>query len=189
MLYDNGQIMGVFAKAFRASAKGTFLTAAEAVANFLEAEMKLLNGLFASALDADSATPEATREEGATTLGPRQSRQSRTEQRTRFNDYFDITPYSAWEGVYFTPYEQLGLSLQRMGHINAEGLRLENVWHEALKNASKERIKTHKKPVRDNKALCTWNALVVLGFFELHLAAPHKGYMEKPLNYFLQQSS
>lgn len=27
--------------------------------------------------------------------------------------------------------------------------------------------------------MCTWNALVVLGFFELHLAAPHKGYMEK----------
>jgi len=46
MLYDNGQIMGVFAKAFRASAKGTFLTAAEAVADFLEAEMKLSNGLY-----------------------------------------------------------------------------------------------------------------------------------------------
>ena len=27
--------------------------------------------------------------------------------------------------------------------------------------------------------MCTWNALVVLGFFELHLAAPQKGYMEK----------
>ena len=68
-----------------------------------------------------------------------------------------------------------------MGHIYSEGLRLENVWHQALKNASKERIKTHSKPVRDNKALCTWNALVVLGFFELHLAAPHKGYMEKAI--------
>ncbi|MEL0108489.1 MAG: thioredoxin domain-containing protein [Cryomorphaceae bacterium] len=183
MLYDNGQIMGVFAKAFRASAKGTFLTAAEAVANFLEAEMKLSNGLFASALDADSATPEAAREEGGYyTWTSAELDSLELEQRAQFNDYFDITPYSAWEGKYILHRtNSLDFHCKEWGISNAEGLRLENVWHQALKNASKERIKTHSKPVRDNKALCTWNALVVLGFFELHLAAPHKGYMEKAI--------
>ena len=73
----------------------------EAVADFLEAEMKLSNGLFASALDADSATPEAAREEGGYyTWTGAELDNLELEQRTLFNDYFDITPYSAWEGKY-----------------------------------------------------------------------------------------
>ncbi|HCP41529.1 MAG TPA: hypothetical protein DIT65_07020 [Cryomorphaceae bacterium] len=183
MLYDNGQIMGVFAKAFRASTKTIFYTAATSVAQFLESEMKLSNGLYASALDADSTTPEHAREEGGYyTWTSIELDNLELEERTLFNDYFDITPYSAREGKYILHRTHgLDFHCKQWGISITKGLQLENSWHKTLKNASNERIQTHTKPVRDDKALCTWNAQLILGYFELHLAAPQEGYMEKAL--------
>ena len=58
MLYDNAQLLGLYARASRATKNKLFLDTAHSIGKFLENEMLLDCGLFASAIDADSPTPQ-----------------------------------------------------------------------------------------------------------------------------------
>jgi hypothetical protein len=65
MLYDNVQLLPRWAEAWRRSGEAIFLRAARSTFAWLEAEMRLPDGGYATALDADSETPEGGHEEGA----------------------------------------------------------------------------------------------------------------------------
>jgi hypothetical protein len=65
MLYDNVQLLPRWAEAWRRSGDATFLRAARATFAWLEAEMRLPDGGYATALDADSETDDGGHEEGA----------------------------------------------------------------------------------------------------------------------------
>lgn len=183
MLYDNAQMMGLFAQAFRCSQKPIFLKTAQSIAGFLEDQMKLDNGLYASALDADSSTPESPREEGGYyTWSARELGDINIQDRDKFNDYFDITPHSAWEGKYILHRrESIENCASKWGMTLDEAIVLESLWKKALKEKSEARITTHPRPARDPKAICTWNALLVMGFFELHLACTQERFKDKAI--------
>ena len=183
MLYDNAQMMGLFARAFRYSQNPLFLQTAQSISEFLEGEMKLESGLYASALDADSPTPESPREEGGYyTWSAEELESANIQERSKFNQYFDITLHSAWEGKFILHRTesiehwavQWGLSIE-------EAMSLEQSWKHELQSKSSSRLSTHPKPVRDTKALCTWNALSVLGWYDLHLADPEGGFDDQAL--------
>jgi uncharacterized protein YyaL (SSP411 family) len=65
MLSDNVQLLPRWAEAWRRTGDATFLGAARATAAWLEAEMALPDGGFATALDADSEGEDGRHEEGA----------------------------------------------------------------------------------------------------------------------------
>lgn len=65
MLSDNVQLLPRFAEAWRHSADATFRRAAERTFAWLEAEMRLPDGGYATALDADSEAEDGRHEEGA----------------------------------------------------------------------------------------------------------------------------
>jgi hypothetical protein len=183
MLYDNAQMMGLYARAYRYSQNPLFLETAQGISKFIDEEMMLSIGLFASALDADSPTPESPREEGGYyTWSTQELESANIQERSKFNEYFDITPYSAWEGKYIlhrtTSLEhwavKWGLSIE-------EARSLEQGWKQELQLQSSSRLSTHPKPVRDPKALSTWNALLVLGWYDLHLADPEGGFGDQAL--------
>ncbi len=183
MLYDNAQMMGLYARAFRYSQNPLFIQTARSISEFLEGEMKLDSGLFASALDADSPTPESPREEGGYyTWSTKELEFANIQERSKFNDYFDITPYSAWEGKYILHRTEPLEKWADIWEMSIDEARsLEQNWKRELQSKSTERIPTHPKPVRDPKALCTWNALLVLGWHDAHLADPKGGFDEKAL--------
>ncbi|MFV2033038.1 MAG: thioredoxin domain-containing protein, partial [Gammaproteobacteria bacterium] len=54
MLYDNGQLLEVFAQAFRLSANPLYRNAVEGIVAWLESEMRTESGAYHAALDADS---------------------------------------------------------------------------------------------------------------------------------------
>ncbi len=54
MLYDNGQLLEVFAQAFRLSDNPLYRNAVEGIVTWLETEMRTESGAFYAALDADS---------------------------------------------------------------------------------------------------------------------------------------
>jgi hypothetical protein len=183
MLYDNGQMMGLYARAFRYSKNPLFLETAQGISEFLERDMKLGSGLFASALDADSPTPGSPREEGGYyTWSAEELESIAIPERSKFNEYFDITPYSAWEGKYILHRtEPLDKWAIKWGLDKDQAHSLEQSWKRELQSKSTARIHTHPKPIRDPKALCTWNALLVLGWYDLHLADPEGGFDDKTL--------
>lgn len=58
---------------------------------------------------------------------------------------------------------------------------LERSWRKTLLEKSAARISSHPKPIRDPKAISSWNALLVLGWFELSLADPKSDSGEKAM--------
>jgi uncharacterized protein YyaL (SSP411 family) len=65
MLYDNVQLLPRWAEAWRRGGDPTFLRAARSTFAWLQAELRLPDGGYATALDADSETPDGRHEEGA----------------------------------------------------------------------------------------------------------------------------
>ena len=184
MLYDNAQLLGLYARASRATKNKLFLDTAHSIGKFLENEMLLDCGLFASAIDADSPTPQNQKEEGGYyTWSVDELNTLSIPNRDFFNDYYDITPHSSWEGKYVLhrskPLQEVAT---RHKISNTEALELENKWKSILIDAAKKREHSHPKPVRDPKALTNCNAMLVQGFFEMHLAAPENGFDSLALN-------
>ena len=184
MLYDNAQLLGLYARASRATKNKLFLDTAHSIGKFLENEMLLDCGLFASAIDADSPTPENQKEEGGYyTWSADELNALSIPNRDFFNEYYDITPHSSWEGKYVLhrskPLQEVAT---RHKISNTEALELENKWKSILIDAAKKREHSHPKPVRDPKALTNCNAMLVQGFFEMHLAAPENGFDSLALN-------
>ena len=178
MLYDNAQLLGLYARASRSTKNKLFLDTAVSIGSFLENEMRLDCGLFASAIDADSPTPQNPKEEGGyyTWSGDELNALSLPNRRF-FNDYFNITPYSGWEGKYILHRSKTLQEVAGQHKIsNTEALELENKWRTILIEAVKKRGHSHPKPIRDTKALTNCNSMLVQGYFEMHLAQPEKGF-------------
>ena len=178
MLYDNAQLIGLYAKAYRDHSMPLYAQTIADTATWLQKEMQLDNGLYAAALDADSTTPEKSREEGGYyTWRMEELEGMGLPNFDAFQWYFDITEHSAWEGKYILhrsqPIEHLAERLN-MDLTTAHVQLLQ--WQQRLTDAAADRLSTHPKPLRDPKALTCWNALLVTGFAEAHRALPENGY-------------
>ena len=178
MLYDNAQLLGLFASAQRHRPSKHYAAVLLQTKSFLEHWMQLNNGLFGAALDADSATPESIREEGGFYTWTQEELQDLDLWDTPlFKAYFDLGPNAKWEGKYILHRTQSDLEFSQEHGVPEEVL-LEHVhqWRETLVNASQLRYSSHKKPALDPKALVCWNALVIQGFAQAHWALPDAGF-------------
>ena len=178
MLYDNAQLIGLYAKAYRTNPQELYAQTLAHTVNWLQKEMKLDSGLYAAALDADSPTPENGREEGGYyTWHKKELEAMALPHFEAFKWYFDISEHSAWEGKFILhrtqPIKQLA---ERLNSDSAAANALLLQWQQAVAKASNDRIQTHPKPLRDPKALTCWNALLVVGLCEAHRALPENGY-------------
>ena len=178
MLYDNAQLIGLYSKAYRATNKQLYAETVKGTVEFLENEMKLSNGLYASALDADSPTPRSSREEGGYyTWTLSELDKLAIPSYELFKNYFDILEYHDWEGVYILHRNQTDAVFAANHQLSLEELQsLKATWQEALLTASEARLITHPKPIRDEKAITCWNALLVEALVEAHWAFPNNQY-------------
>lgn len=184
MLYDNAQLIGLYSKAYRASGSSHYAQTVHSTIEFLQREMTLENGLYASALDADSPTPREQREEGGYYTWTKSELEALDVDHTEaFYKYFDLVENHEWEGKFIlhrnTSDEvfanELDWSLEELNHIKKD-------WLEKLRLASIKRLPTHPKPIRDDKALVSWNALLCSGLSQAHWAFPDAGYDTCALN-------
>ena len=178
MLYDNAQLIGLYAKAYRNDHQDLYAQTISQTVSWLQREMKLDSGLYAAALDADSATSENPREEGGYyTWRIDELEDLALPHFEAFKWYFDISEHSAWEGKYILHITQPIKALAERLDID-EAAADESLlhWQQVLAGASADRIESCPKPLRDPKALTCWNALLVVGLAEAHRALPKNGY-------------
>ena len=178
MLYDNAQLIGLYAKAYRNDHQDLYAQTISQTVSWLQREMKLDSGLYAAALDADSATSENPREEGGYyTWRIDELEDLALPHFEAFKWYFDISEHSAWEGKYILHRTQPIKALAERLDID-EAAANESLlhWQQVLASASADRIESCPKPLRDPKALTCWNALLVVGLAEAHRALPKNGY-------------
>lgn len=146
MLYDNAQLLELYALAAHVSADPLYTDAADGIVAWLSREMALPGGAFAASLDADSEGEEGrfyvwTAEEIEDVL---------EEDAAFFAAHYDVSPSGNWEGK---------VILNRLAalHATAEEEQRLLVLRQRLLARRAERI----APGRDDKVLADWNGLTI----------------------------
>ncbi|KQK28780.1 thymidylate kinase [Bosea thiooxidans] len=147
MLYDNAQLLPLYALEAKRSGDVLALEAAEGIVAWLEREMLLPEGAFAASLDADSEGEEGkyyvwNRSDVDALLG--------AEAGALIARHYDIAPGGNWEGV------SILNRLDTPDPDSADALRLSKL-KDALFAERTKRI----PPARDDKILADWNGLMI----------------------------
>jgi uncharacterized protein YyaL (SSP411 family) len=157
MLYDNGQLLQVFAQAFRLTGKPLFVDAVDGIVTWLEREMRTDSGAFYAALDADSEgiegkfylwTPVEVEQIIGSEAYPAFAYQYGLDQAPNFEGEWHL------HGYHDTPQV-------------LEKFNLDEQEYAALKAGTREQLlavrATRIRPGLDDKVLTSWNALVIRG--------------------------
>jgi uncharacterized protein YyaL (SSP411 family) len=169
MLYDNAQLLALYAEAFAAFGDPAFEETARGIAGFAERELLSPHGGYCSALDADSEGEEGlyyvwTREELRGVLG------------ARFEPIADLVGIHAGDDEGESHWEHGRHVLQRPHDLAAWAARrglsrgdAARAWEEARALLMKARD-ARVRPQLDDKVLTGWNGLMIHG---LATAARH----------------
>ena len=172
MLYDNALFAIALTETYQITGKEVYKVWAEDVLNYMLADLRLHQGGFASAEDADSEG-----EEGLFYLWtPKQVRQTLPKSAAEAAlVYWDITPQGNFENGRSIPRtlyslkhtaNELGISQQELTPLLLQA-------RQGLLKARSQRI----RPLRDDKVLSSWNALVIMALTQAAMAFSHPPYL------------
>ncbi|MGN7204887.1 thioredoxin domain-containing protein [Pedobacter sp. SAFR-022] len=173
MLYDNGQLLSLYAEAYQLTKASKYRAIITETADWLAREMSSPEGLFYSALDADSEGVEGKfyvwdKEEIEGVLGP---------DAALINSYYQVSSEGNWEE------EQTNILIKKLDDalFAAEhGLTLEQ-WQVVLQRSKEKLLEQRSRRVRpglDDKCLTSWNAMTIKGLAEASVACGEAGWLE-----------
>ena len=158
MLYDNGQLLCEYARAHLATGEALFAKVAHETADWVLRDMRSAAGSFYSSLDADSEGHEGkfyvwSRSEVQSLLSPREY--------SAFSARFGLDRPANFEGEWHlhtvAPLDDIALALRESAPTVA-----------ALIESARSKLLQARNlrvwPARDEKILCSWNALMIKGF-------------------------
>lgn len=159
MLYDNGQMLSLYSKAYRASGSELYKRTIIETIDFVQRELTAADGGFYSAYDADSEGEEGKfyvwqKREIEAVLG---------EDAATFMAYYNVTEGGNWE------------------HKNILHVNEADQYNSQIARA-KQRLfeyRSHRtKPALDDKILTSWNALMVMGLADAYRALENEAYLD-----------
>jgi uncharacterized protein YyaL (SSP411 family) len=146
MLYDNAQLLELYAVAWQESRRDLFRAAAEGIVAWLEREMVTAEGGFASSLDADSEG-----EEGRFYVwNLSEIREALGDDASFFAEAYDVTEEGNWEGATI------------LNRLSTDEIPPETESRLApLRQRLLERRAARIRPGLDDKILADWNGLMI----------------------------
>ncbi len=175
MLYDNGQLVSLYAQAYAWTGKKEYLDVVDQTLDFVERQWSDPSGGFYSSFDADSEGKEGqyyvwTTEELDRILPEGQDR-------TLFYAYNDIRPGGNWEeGLNILQRHRRKEDLAAQFKISLEDFESSiSRSNAALLNQRKSRI----APGLDDKILTSWNGLMIQGYLDAYRATGHDAYLDR----------
>ncbi len=183
MLYDNAQLIGLYARAYKHFGKEKYRSLVAGTLDFLDREMAHPEGAYYAALDADSEGEEGRyytwkKEELQAALG---------DDFERFASYYGISGENAMEDGKFVLHrsgpDSLFIQAQNLNPNTLDSLKAS--WSRRLMKLRSERV----RPGIDDKVITSWNALLVSGLTEAYTAFGEDSYLEKAkgIYQFLQE--
>ena len=174
MLYDNGQLVSLFSKAYQMTKKPLYKQRVEETLEFIKREMTHKNGGFYSSLDADSEGEEGkfyvwTKEEIDAILTDEKSNKV-------FCDYYEVTKRGNWEEHKNILHRKKSdeeiakkhdLSIDELNKIIVDAKN-------KLFNERENRV----RPGLDDKILTSWNALMLTGYVDAYKAFGNPEYLK-----------
>ncbi len=172
MLYDNAQLVRIYAQVYRVTAEPRFKQVVEETTDYLIREMLSPEGGFYSTQDADSEGEEGkffvwTPDEVTRILGE--------ERGEIFCRIYDVSEEGNFEGKNIL-HPILTLE-QASKFFRLDPGEIESLISDARAKLFQEREK-RPKPFRDEKVLTSWNGLVLSGLAESIKIFPDRGYLE-----------
>jgi uncharacterized protein YyaL (SSP411 family) len=172
MLYDNAQLLSLYAEAYTLSKEEEFKTVVYETFAWLQREMTHPGGGFFSALDADSEGVEGKyyrwkKEELDAILGS---------DAALVADYYHVLEEGNWEDGYNILMREKSDAVFLMTHDLSE-----EQWRTILSNA-KQRILQHRArripPGLDDKIITAWNAMAISGLTDAFKAFGDNAFLE-----------
>ena len=161
MLYDNGQLVSLYAEAYLASGIPLFRQVAEETITWLKKEMTSPEGVFYAALDADSEGVE-----GKFYVWSADEFEVLTEgDHLLLAEYFNVTTGGNWEE------EQTNILLRRMtdeDFAESKGITLHDLQLKVRLAKTKllQQRENRVRPGLDDKCLTAWNGMMIKGLAE-----------------------
>lgn len=176
MLYDNGQMVSLYAKAYAATKNELYKSTVERTIDFVQQELTDKSNGFYSSLDADSLTETDELEEGAYYVWQEEDLKSLLGANFKiFKDYFNINSYGHWEhGNYVLIRDAAGEKIAKKHTIELD--QLNKLIEESLHLLDIERNKRNK-PRLDDKILTSWNGLMLKGLIDAHRYLGNEEYL------------
>ncbi|GAA5507256.1 thioredoxin domain-containing protein [Novipirellula caenicola] len=159
MLYDNGQLASVYARAYKITKRQEYRDVAIAICDFVLRELKSDDATFYSSLDADSEG-----EEGKFYRWSKEEIEALEKSLSGFGEFasvYQLREKPNFEGEFFAPEPKRSLTeIAKQKGQSYEGLRdsLQSVKDE-LRSIRERR----ERPLRDEKVLAAWNGLMIAG--------------------------
>ena len=175
MLYDNGQLLSIYSKAFQKFSSTEFRSVVYETVDFLEREMMEESGAFYSSLDADSEG-----EEGKFYVWNKNELVSIIKDDfDLFESYFNVNSKGFWEnGNYILLRNGSDNEFAKKNSITEAELEAKvSTWKKVLLEARSIRI----RPGLDDKSLTSWNALVIQGLVDAFTAFHDQRFLKLAL--------
>lgn len=180
MLYDNGQLVSLYAQAFATNQNGLYRQTVEKTIDFVQNELMSDTFGFYSSLDADSHTENGTLEEGAYYVWKEDElKRLLGSHFTVFQDYFNINTYGYWEHENYVLIRNA--SEEKIAHKNTITVeQLNGIIKDCLETLMNERNKRNR-PRLDDKILTSWNGLMLKGLTDAYRYLGNLSYLELAL--------
>ena len=172
MLYDNAQLMSLYAEAYSLTKDEEFKTIVQGIYEWLQREMTSDEGGFYSALDADSEGVEGKfyvwkKNEMDSILGS---------DSNLFSEYFTVKDTGNWEhGNNILIRDKTDIAFLKENNLNAED------WKKILDAAKVKLLKARElrtRPGLDDKIITSWNAMMITGLTDAYRAIGNESYLE-----------
>ncbi len=177
MLYDNAQLVSVYAQAYQLTGNPEYKRIVEETLAFIERELSDDNTAFYSSLDADSEGEEGkfyvwTEEEVDALL-------SNEKMNAAFKLYYNVSTEGNWE-------EKNILNIKSSAHHIAQELGIKETEFQNLIDSAKSIMMDARskktRPGLDDKALTSWNALMISGYVKAYNATGNLKYLERAIS-------
>lgn len=180
MLYDNGQLVSLYAQAYAATKNKLYKTVVEHTIAFVALELTDSNNGFYSSLDADSLTKTGELEEGAYYVWQEAELKLLLGNDFKiFKDYFNINSYGHWEHDNYVLIRDASTEeIAKKYKIDTDELnKLIDAFIQLLKTERDKR----NKPRLDDKILTSWNGLMLKGLVDAYRYLGNENYLELAL--------
>lgn len=171
MLYDNGQLLSLYANGYKLTDNPKFKTTIEETVDWLKREMLDESGGFYSALDADSEGEEGkfyvwTYKEIANLAGA---------DSDMILAYYDVQPKGNWEGKNAIRVVKKESELAQKYNLTLDE------FHTKIKSFKERALEEREKRIRpglDNKVIAGWNGLALSGLVDSYQALQDSSILE-----------
>jgi len=183
MLYDNGQLLGLYADAYKLDQNPHYKRVIEQTIGFCNRELSDPTGGYYSSLDADSEGEEGkfyvwSTQEIDSLLGA---------DAEMYKSFYSVTPRGNWEHTNILHITKTPEKIAKQFNVTQE--KLGQTISASNKKLFAERSK-RIRPGTDDKILCSWNGLMIDGLLRSYEATGNKDYYKRAVknsNFILEK--